>query len=272
MYGLIYKITNLINDKVYVGQTTQELKLRLKYHKSNKNTLIGRAIRKYGWENFSVEVLEECETQEQLNEREIFWIKKLNSKNPNGYNLTDGGERNYKVVESVRRKISLAGMGRKFSDETKAKISASNKKHYAENPERRLKISIANTGNQYSKGRVLSFETRKKMSESKKHLSEETHRKLSAAQIGNKKKLGFKCSDETKFRMSNARKKVVYPVLESELNKLKLTHCGLAKQLNNISVLEKLNGRRNLDLKTAEAIKNFLEIDMPLEELFRKNI
>ena len=268
MYGLIYKITNLLDGKIYVGQTTQKLELRLKYHKSSKHTFIGRAIRKHGWKNFKAEVIEECESQEQLNEREVFWIAKLNCKKPNGYNLTDGGERNFKMVESVRKKISLAGMGRKLSAETKAKISASNKKNYAENPDRRLKISIANTGNQHSKGVVPSIETRKKISDAKKNLSVETHRKLSAAQIGNKKKLGFKCSDETKFKMSNARKKIVYPVLESELNKLKLTHCGLARQMDNISILGKLNGRRNLDLKTAEEIKNFLKIDLPLEKIF----
>ncbi len=57
-----------------------------------KKSLISRAIRKYGFENFVYIVIEECETPEKLNEREIYWIAKLNCKNPNDYNMTDGGE------------------------------------------------------------------------------------------------------------------------------------------------------------------------------------
>ena len=92
MYEVIYKITNNLNDKSYVGQTKQPLKNRIAQHRYHDDLYIDRAIRKYGWENFFVEILEECETQEKLNEREKFWIAKFNTKCPNGYNLTDGGE------------------------------------------------------------------------------------------------------------------------------------------------------------------------------------
>ena len=94
--GVIYLITNTLNGKNYVGKTKQKLEKRITQHKydSRKGRPgLGAAIRKYGWENFSVEVLETCPV-EMLNEREMFWIRELNSKAPNGYNLTDGGDGN----------------------------------------------------------------------------------------------------------------------------------------------------------------------------------
>ena len=91
MYGVIYKITNKFNCKDYIGQTVQTLKERFKQH-TKADSVIGHAIRKYGRKNFTIEVIEECETREQLNEREIFWIAFFNCKVPNGYNYTDGGQ------------------------------------------------------------------------------------------------------------------------------------------------------------------------------------
>ena len=90
--GVIYLITNMINGKSYVGQTIQKLSKRLSRHKNDKRPGLGQAIQKYGWENFTHKILEECENREQLNEREIFWIAKLNTQTPNGYNLTSGGK------------------------------------------------------------------------------------------------------------------------------------------------------------------------------------
>ena len=88
---IIYKIENKINGKIYIGQTTVELKERIKGHKY-ANYYIGRAIREYGIENFAIDIIEKCKTLDELNEREVFWISYYNCKVPNGYNLTDGGE------------------------------------------------------------------------------------------------------------------------------------------------------------------------------------
>lgn len=89
----IYKIVNLINNKVYIGQS-KNISRRWGDHRRRYKTedcSIYRAIRKYGIENFSFEVIEECDI-EQLNEREIYWIQYYDSHNPlKGYNLTDGG-------------------------------------------------------------------------------------------------------------------------------------------------------------------------------------
>lgn len=94
-YGRIYIIRNKINDKVYVGQTTVSLRLRFQNHLSaarkGKDYVIGKAIRKYGESNFFIELLEEC-AQEELNEREKYWISYFNSTdNKFGYNMSTGG-------------------------------------------------------------------------------------------------------------------------------------------------------------------------------------
>lgn len=93
----IYKIENLINGKKYIGQSI-DIQYRFNNHKSESfnpksnayDTAIHRAIRKYGVENFKFEIVEECD-QENLREREIYWIKYYNSFG-SGYNLTSGGE------------------------------------------------------------------------------------------------------------------------------------------------------------------------------------
>lgn len=98
----IYKITNLINNKSYIGQSVK-IEERWNEHKIDSfnknadtyNSLFYKAIRKYGLENFKFEVLEEC-LQEQLNEREKYWITHYHTwvgdDKCQGYNLTTGGE------------------------------------------------------------------------------------------------------------------------------------------------------------------------------------
>ena len=87
----IYKITNLINGKVYIGQSI-DIEKRWEDHKfysGKENTAIQSAFKKYGISNFSFEVIEEC-LKEELDAKEIYWIAKYDSFN-NGYNLTQGG-------------------------------------------------------------------------------------------------------------------------------------------------------------------------------------
>lgn len=104
--GYIYKITNLVNGKIYVGKTCFSIYQRLKDHfyEAGNNmkgcSYLNNAIRQYGEENFIVEPLEECE-EDSLNEREIFWIKELNSHVScgNGYNISWGGEGTLKISD-----------------------------------------------------------------------------------------------------------------------------------------------------------------------------
>ena len=109
---IIYKITNTIPDKngnfkAYVGQTSRSLKKRFNEHAKCRSSAIGKAIQKYKRENFTVEMLEACETIDQANEREKYWIDFYNTIAPNGYNLTDGGK-NCVYSKETCRKISVA--------------------------------------------------------------------------------------------------------------------------------------------------------------------
>jgi group I intron endonuclease len=83
---IIYKTTNLINGKSYVGQQSTDIKTYL-----GSGKILEFAIKKYGVENFKKEIIEECLTREELNKREIYWIKKLNP----DYNLHPGGYGGY---------------------------------------------------------------------------------------------------------------------------------------------------------------------------------
>ena len=202
--GVIYKITCLINGKSYVGQTRQKFEVRISQHKHNSNrTPIGidAAIKKYGWENFTVEIIEECAI-EKLDEREMFWIVELNSKAPNGYNLTDGGDgcKGYTPTAKTRAKRAKSLKGRKFSAETLAKMSAakkgkpSNRKGAHLSEAHKAKISAAKKGSTpHNKG---------------KHLSEEQKAVLSALNKGeNNPNYGKHHSPETiaKIAESNRR-------------------------------------------------------------------
>ena len=176
---IIYKTTNLINSKIYIGQS-----------RLNNNNYFGSgrklksAIKKYGKENFSCEILEKCKTKKELNKKEKYWIKKLNSQNNNiGYNIAKGGSSgNFHSDESKKKmsklnlgsnnpmfgvrhskefknKLSITMTGRLHSDETKQKISNS-------------LIGI-----------IRSDETKQKISKIHKNkiLSEETKRKIGLA-------------------------------------------------------------------------------------------
>jgi len=111
--GLIYKITNPSNGKCYIGQTNQGLKQRKKEHfcrfKSfGRDHKVYLAFKKYGFEHFTWEILEDNISEVHLNEREKYYISKYNSFN-RGYNMTDGGDG---VSEETRAKLSKIFKGR----------------------------------------------------------------------------------------------------------------------------------------------------------------
>ena len=178
----IYKITNNINGKIYIGCTTKGIEYRFKGHRSayrRKHSLLYEAMREFGFENFSISVLEHGEDDSIRYEREKYYIDKLNTMNPDiGYNMTIGGTGTigYEFTEEDKKKVSLAGMRRK---PTKKMIERMRNLHL---------------------GKKLSEETKKKISESRigkytgednpfygRHHTEETKRKAVEA----KKKLGL---------------------------------------------------------------------------------
>ena len=92
-YMYIYKITNTINNKIYIGQTIKNIENRFKEHvyaaeHTRLNTKLANAIRKYGEENFKIEKIDTATSKDELNAKEIFWIKKYKS-TKNGYNMTE---------------------------------------------------------------------------------------------------------------------------------------------------------------------------------------
>lgn len=108
---IIYKAINLINQKIYIGQTINSLKYRANQHlretksAKKKNSYFHNAIKKYGFENFAFEEIDSATTIEELNEKEKYWIKYYNSTNKeNGYNLDFGGS-NGEKSNSTKRKI-----------------------------------------------------------------------------------------------------------------------------------------------------------------------
>ena len=138
---IVYMVRRIADGKIYVGKTTRKLRKRIMEHLQNcRTSYFDRAIKKHGIESFDISILEECATENELNDREKFWIKELNCKIPNGYNLTDGGEGivGYNIPpelcqkrsEKTCIKISMAKKGKKgkpVSKETREKMSVANK-------------------------------------------------------------------------------------------------------------------------------------------------
>ena len=87
----IYKITNKINNKIYIGQSVHIERRWQEHCQESSTSVIAKAIKKYGKENFIFEVLEEYQVEDydKLNEREMYFIHQYNSLVPNGYNVTE---------------------------------------------------------------------------------------------------------------------------------------------------------------------------------------
>lgn len=124
---VIYKATNKINGKSYIGFASK-FEVRKQKHlsdsKREKKThyFFHKAIKKYGWDNFEWSVLKEDATLED----ERHFIKEHDTFG-NGYNLTTGGDGNYEVSEHTRKRISIGNKGKKYSLETKLKMSKAKK-------------------------------------------------------------------------------------------------------------------------------------------------
>ena len=153
-YNYVYKITNLLNNKIYIGKHSTD---DINDGYMGSGTLLKRSLKKYGIENFKKEYLAFCDTEDKLNFFERFYIKKYNSNNSNiGYNLTYGGDGmlGYRHTEETRKKISESEKGEK---------SVWFGRHHTE--ETRKKIGEALKG---KKRKPFTEETRKRMSESGK--------------------------------------------------------------------------------------------------------
>ncbi len=114
---IIYKITNKLNGKIYIGQTVQTINDRWSDHcrpclgQHVNRSAIASAIRLHGKENFSMEKIDAAGTMESLNLLEVHYIQKFSSLSPNGYNLELGGD-SKRCHEETKAKISQTLKGR----------------------------------------------------------------------------------------------------------------------------------------------------------------
>ena len=240
----IYLIRNGINNKGYVGFTTQSLRARFGTHLRKSEVLpfpLHQAIKKYGRENFTIQELETFEVVEEGLAKEEWYIQELNTRYPNGYNVAVGGKapglgrkqskeeiekraasnRGKKRSDEFKRRLSeqLKGKPRKpHSEETKQKMSKSRKgkpgKPHTE--ETKLKISAMKKGNKNRVGKTLLEEHKQAISKANtgRKVSEETRAKLSIALKGKPK--NKRPSEETKLKMGAANKGKTWKVVNGK--------------------------------------------------------
>jgi group I intron endonuclease len=163
-HGFLYRLT-FPNGKAYIGITTKSVEKRFIQHCSLAR--IGRvsfavhlAISKYDSKNVVVETLATADV-ELLKRLEIEEIDKQNTRYPNGYNLTDGGDGAVGMDAETRRKISNAASGRTATPETKAKLSAAHTgKKYS--PEMCARMSVISTGRCHTEDAKLKISEKAK--------------------------------------------------------------------------------------------------------------
>lgn len=174
--GYIYIYRNKINGKRYIGQTTKTVEERFANGRGYKNQVFGKALKKYGRDNFdliSVEVRDDL-----LDSIETILIKEYDTMNPlYGYNCESGGNKNKHASEKTKNMLSSSKTGEKnpmygkhHSDETKKKMSESNVKYWEgkqllEETKKRISGSMKGEKNP-NYGKHFSEEHRKKISES----------------------------------------------------------------------------------------------------------
>lgn len=146
---VIYRFKNNVNGKVYIGQTTKSLHKRVIQHLTNSRpttkahkTYFHNALNKYGIENFSLDIIERCSSQEELNEREIYWIAYYKSTDKKyGYNIDSGGnlgKSTSKLSKEHRQALLAANLGKQRSKTTKQRLKQVHKQLW-EDPEFKAK-------------------------------------------------------------------------------------------------------------------------------------
>lgn len=217
----IYKITNRLTGKSYIGVTTYTVKYRWESHvrttrktARKSKTAITEAIIKYGPEAFEVAHLASSKSVDDMLEVERALISQENTLAPNGYNLTDGGEKSKAITDDVRRKLSIAATGVKHSTEALARRSASLKKHWQIRKRKSQEEYSAIVRKAWEARRVngndtheVSMETREKISKGRRGIR---HKPETIAVLAEKSRLYFaangsrwtgrKHTDETKAK------------------------------------------------------------------------
>lgn len=227
----IYKTTNLINNKIYIGLKTKSVNESENYLGSG--VVLKHAIKKYGKANFKKEILEsDISDFDLLCKREIYWIEYYNSMNASiGYNRTTGGNgvSGYEMKESVRSARSKFSKGRKWY-------------HH---PDTNKNVFVKNKPDVYVKGRYLSEEEKDILTKTHKgknvYFSKEHKKKISQSLTGKKlskdhkmkiseSKRGSKLTEEHKMNISKSGTGV-----KKNWSNRTCPHCGLTGKGPNIS-------------------------------------
>lgn len=252
----IYIITNKINNKVYIGQSVDIRRRLVKHvallrHNYHWNLHLQNAWNKYGEDNFEFDILEIVENENELVEREQYYIDVVyqSRERENGYNIRPA-DINGHLPEETKRRIGDANRGRKHSEEFRRKISEIQRgqKRKPLSEETKRKISEA------QKGKKISEETRRKISNTLKGRktgppSEETRRKISEAQKGKPRK---KHSKETRMKMSmnNGQKKINDNMAKCIFEKFTL----LLEDMKKLQIYELLSKEYNVHERTIRRI------------------
>lgn len=198
MSGIIYCITNTINGKRYVGQTIKMLEKRWMQHKIDSKRFKGyfqRALKKYGFDCWKQEILEETDN---LNDREQYWIAHYDTLNPKrGYNSTSGGGQAFTVSSKTKKKMSENHCSKK-----KIYVHPMKDKHHSEKTKKKISEAKRNKyigENNPFHGKTHTEKTKKKISEAKK-----------GKKLGKENPFfGKHHSEETKQRIKEARAKQI---------------------------------------------------------------
>lgn len=168
MYGYIYKTTNLINNKIYIGQKKASKFLGNKYLGSGKR--LAEAVDKYGKDNFKVEMIEEALNEKDIDKKEMYWISYYKSTDMAiGYNICEGGrvnrackgDNNPSRRADVRKKISETH--KRLFREGKAKIPSRLGMHNTEESKRKQSENAKINPNYGMRGKKTSEQTKNKI-------------------------------------------------------------------------------------------------------------
>lgn len=169
IYGYIYKITNKVNGKIYIGQTKNSIKARFlehcwsAYSKNNTNIILYNSIRKYGVDNFVAEEIDVAYSKDELDDKERYWIKTLDSQNHDiGYNMCGGGEGGIGGPLFAGHHHSIETR-KKMSDDRKGEKNANYGNHWSQSEELKALHSKLSSGeNNGMFGKTQSKESREK--------------------------------------------------------------------------------------------------------------
>jgi hypothetical protein len=258
--GHIYKITNTVTGKCYIGQTVSHKLNKKKYRpsgyynrykdhiseainntKKNQCTYLNNAIRKYGQESFIVELIAVCE-YDKMDLQEMHYIKEYNTMYPNGYNLTKGGKNFYdEKIENEQQLNEPKKRGREFGFKHKEETINKMKKYFDTIDDKVMEIKKEKMSNSVIK--YFSEKRAENLANSDIHLDDnfadlirpqmKNNKIVSYVVRYNRKKYtnisGKKYTPEDSYKILYDSLKEAYEIRKNELNKVKITEMSESK-------------------------------------------